>query len=477
MGSKNGGNTMHIVSEAAALSGLTVRALHHYDEIGLLQPSAHSDAGYRLYSNDDIQVLRRIRRYQALGFSLGEIRELLAASASDRLAALQNQRDTIRSRASETAGIVRAINREIDMESGNETEPSDRLGRAGALVRQYLDRLQSEPVSQASHLLVEALDLLRPLTTSAPMNPAAVHLANWIHGHRHDWANVADLAQRFLDQDPSSEHHSVATPELITALTLLKRHEDAVAAHRKHIEDVMEHRPATEWADAMWNSTHTWSWSETGKHAEWIELFQAIDAGIAATTENRASRYELLHTAAMLMGSFDYESHADDIDALTQRMADIIGEDPDWSERLWADQRFQQQKVGNAIRRGNPDAVTETVDAYRSFLRSCDWPDERIGTAYSNLGAMMHWEGRHELAVECFVQARRYGELDGYGYAWFASASLGAGAPRERAIELLHRAGGRLESADAMRIFNEDAVLSADKDNDDLVDALLLVRA
>ena len=177
------------------------------------------------------------------------------------------------------------------------------------------------------------------------------------------------------------------------------------------------------------------------------------------------------------MGSFDYESHADDIDALTQRMADIIGEDPDWSERLWADQRFQQQKVGNAIRRGNPDAVTETVDAYRSFLRSCDWPDERIGTAYSNLGAMMHWEGRHELAVECFVQARRYGELDGYGYAWFASASLGAGAPRERAIELLHRAGGRLESADAMRIFNEDAVLSADKDNDDLVDALLLVRA
>ena len=179
----------------------------------------------------------------------------------------------------------------------------------------------------------------------------------------------------------------------------------------------------------------------------------------------------------MLMRSVDYERHANDIDALTQRMADIIGEDPDWSERRWAEQRFQQQKVGNAIRRGNADTVTETVDAYRSFLRSCDWPDERIGTAYSNLGAMMHWEGRHGLAVECFVRAQRYSELDGYGYAWFASTSLAAGAPRERVIELLQRAGDRLEPADAMRIFNEDAVLSADKHKDDLVDALLLVRA
>ena len=383
---------MHIVSEAAALSGLTVRALHHYDEIGLLQPSARSDAGYRLYSNDDILLLRRIRRYQGLGFSLGEIPELVAASASDRLATLQKQRDAIRSRASETAEIVRAIDREMDMESGKETEPSDRLGRAGALVNEYLDRLQSEPVGQVSPLLVEALDLLRPLTTSVHMNSAAVQLANWIHGRRHDWTNVVDLCQRFLDQDPSSEQQSVATLELVTALTPLERHEDAVATHRAHIECVMEHRPATEWADAMFNSTHTWSWSPTGKHTEWIELFQAVDAGVAATPENRASRYELLHTAIMLMSSVDYERHANDIDALTKRMADIIGE-------------------------------------------------------------------------------------DGYGYAWFASASLAAGAPRERVIELLQRAGDRLESADAMRIFNEDAVLSADKHKDDLVDALLLVRA
>ena len=102
---------MYKVSEAAALSGVTVRALHHYDAIGLLRPSTRSDADYRLYSPDDIRALRRIRRYQALGFSLDEIKELLGASGKKRLATLRGQRDAIRQRAAETAGVVHAINR------------------------------------------------------------------------------------------------------------------------------------------------------------------------------------------------------------------------------------------------------------------------------------------------------------------------------------------------------------------------------
>ena len=40
-------------------------------------------------------------------------------------------------------------------------------------------------------------------------------------------------------------------------------------------------------------------------------------------------------------------------------------EDPDWSERLWVERRFQQQKVGNAVRRRDPEAVTQAVNAYR----------------------------------------------------------------------------------------------------------------
>jgi DNA-binding transcriptional MerR regulator len=55
------------VKEVASLSGLTVRALHHYDSIGLLAPSARSGAGYRLYDDDDLLRLQQILIGRELG--------------------------------------------------------------------------------------------------------------------------------------------------------------------------------------------------------------------------------------------------------------------------------------------------------------------------------------------------------------------------------------------------------------------------
>lgn len=66
------------VGELAKQTGLTVRALHHYDEIGLLSPSERSAAGYRLYDGDDIARLLQILSLRQLGFSLDEIRDCLA---------------------------------------------------------------------------------------------------------------------------------------------------------------------------------------------------------------------------------------------------------------------------------------------------------------------------------------------------------------------------------------------------------------
>jgi DNA-binding transcriptional MerR regulator len=61
------------VGELAALAGLTVRTLHHYDSIGLLQPSARSDAGYRLYDRNDVARLQQIQALRAFGMSLADI--------------------------------------------------------------------------------------------------------------------------------------------------------------------------------------------------------------------------------------------------------------------------------------------------------------------------------------------------------------------------------------------------------------------
>ena len=67
------------VGAVARLAGVTVRALHHYDEIGLLEPSARTAAGYRRYSPADLDRLHRILTYRELGFALPEIAKMLDA--------------------------------------------------------------------------------------------------------------------------------------------------------------------------------------------------------------------------------------------------------------------------------------------------------------------------------------------------------------------------------------------------------------
>jgi len=65
------------VGELARRTGLTVRTLHHYDAIGLLRPSLHTEAGYRLYTDGDIARLQQVVSLRQLGFSLEEVRDCL----------------------------------------------------------------------------------------------------------------------------------------------------------------------------------------------------------------------------------------------------------------------------------------------------------------------------------------------------------------------------------------------------------------
>ena len=69
----------HKVGEIAKRTGLSVRTLHHYDEIGLLSPSHHTAAGHRLYTSRDLERLQRIVSLKQLGFSLDEIARCLDA--------------------------------------------------------------------------------------------------------------------------------------------------------------------------------------------------------------------------------------------------------------------------------------------------------------------------------------------------------------------------------------------------------------
>lgn len=104
------------VGQLAKLTGLTVRALHHYDTIGLLAPSQRSEAGYRLYAQSDIVKLFRIQALQGLGLSLSEIESVLerASAALPELVARQvslldsqiEQATTLRQRLSDLQRLL-----------------------------------------------------------------------------------------------------------------------------------------------------------------------------------------------------------------------------------------------------------------------------------------------------------------------------------------------------------------------------------
>jgi DNA-binding transcriptional MerR regulator len=78
----------YTVGELAKRAGLTVRTLHHYEELGLLRPSARSEAGYRRYGDADVLRLHRVLALRDAGLSLKEIAPLLDGEAPQPLAAV-----------------------------------------------------------------------------------------------------------------------------------------------------------------------------------------------------------------------------------------------------------------------------------------------------------------------------------------------------------------------------------------------------
>src|SRR4029450_5630969 len=97
------------VADVARKSGVSIGALNHYDEIGLLVPRFRTDAGYRLYTDADLLRLQQILIGRELGLSLEEIGRSLDDPGFDRRIALIDQRERLRERVRQTEAMLRAI--------------------------------------------------------------------------------------------------------------------------------------------------------------------------------------------------------------------------------------------------------------------------------------------------------------------------------------------------------------------------------
>ena len=102
------------VGRVAQLAGVSVRTLHHYHEIGLLQPGERSLAGYRLYGESDLERLHQILLYRELGFSLEEVAVILDDPQADPVAHLRRQHRLLGDRIERLRRMAAAVSQALE---------------------------------------------------------------------------------------------------------------------------------------------------------------------------------------------------------------------------------------------------------------------------------------------------------------------------------------------------------------------------
>ena len=121
------------VGQVADLAGVTVRTLHHYGQIGLLEPADRSGAGYRLYSDADLERLQHILFYRELGFSLEDILAMLSGPGATTGAHLRKQHDLLQKRISRLREMVAAVEKEMEAHTmGIQLTPEEKFEIFGA---------------------------------------------------------------------------------------------------------------------------------------------------------------------------------------------------------------------------------------------------------------------------------------------------------------------------------------------------------
>jgi DNA-binding transcriptional MerR regulator len=103
----------YTVGQVATLAKVSVRTLHHYDALGLLSPSGRSEAGYRLYTDDNLERLQQVLFYREHGLPLDDIARLMNDPGFDRLAALVEQREQVLAKLGRDEALLALLDKTI----------------------------------------------------------------------------------------------------------------------------------------------------------------------------------------------------------------------------------------------------------------------------------------------------------------------------------------------------------------------------
>ncbi|WP_343729026.1 MerR family transcriptional regulator [Duganella sp.] len=269
------------IGELAARSGLTVRALHHYDNIGLLTPSARADSGYRLYSRDDVARLHQIQALRKFGMSLADIGTFLASPDAPFADIVAQQIEALNRQIAQATTLREQLSQlQRQMRGGDEPALEDWLSTLEHmhLYEQYFsqDELRRLPFwqrdarrNQAWEALVREVReaMARKLPASDPQAGALAR--RWMQMLEQDTGGNPEFAWRMtamLEQEATAQRLTRITPEL-----------------RQYVGEAFSEYRLSLYANYLSAAEVQHMREHGGKHfREWMELIVAVHKHMAS---------------------------------------------------------------------------------------------------------------------------------------------------------------------------------------------------
>ena len=222
---------MKTISQVAQLTGISIRALQYYDEIGLLKPSKLTQSGYRLYDDEALQKLQQILFFKELGFKLKEINEILEKPDFDRFAAFKRQKALLLLKRNRTDRLIQLLSRlekgeqcmsfkEFDLsdyikalESFKQNSTDDIIKHWGSIENfdLFIQKIKDDE-DQVAKLAIQQFGSVEKYTETMKYN--LEHFSEIMKKHQINNQNLLQKSETLYQSLTSDMGRDVSTPEI-----------------------------------------------------------------------------------------------------------------------------------------------------------------------------------------------------------------------------------------------------------------------
>lgn len=249
---------MITISQVAALTGISIRTLQYYDEIGLLKPSELTPSGYRLYNDKTLQRLQQILFFKELGFKLKDINEILQKPDFDRIETFKKQKELLLLKRNRTDRLIQLLSR---LEKGEQCMSFKEFD-----LSDYIEALENFKNSNTDNIIrywgsIENFDLFVQKAKDDESEIAKLAIKQYgsvekyTEAMKYNLEHFSELMEKQLSEDVKKIVQQ--SENLYTRLTSdlsIDFFSDEIQSIVKEITDfVQEHTTATVLGESYWN--------------------------------------------------------------------------------------------------------------------------------------------------------------------------------------------------------------------------------